>query len=92
MKSQQRKSYQDSDYKWTTASRRFGTAPSTEAPFREVNEDEFFVEDDWYELKGPDSLRYHYSEKDVQRILRERAEKRAAKAEKEIIDLTGDSD
>lgn len=30
-------------------------------PFKEVNEDVGFVEDDWYELRGADSLRYHYS-------------------------------
>ena len=30
-------------------------------PFQEVNEDEFFVEEDWYDPRGPDSLRYHYS-------------------------------
>ena len=40
------------------------------APFKEVNEDEFFVEDDWYEPRGLDSLEYYYSEKDIQYILR----------------------
>ena len=35
------------------------------ALFKEVNEDDFFGEDDWYEPRGLDSLRYHYSEKDV---------------------------
>ena len=62
------------------------------APFKEVNEDDGFVEEDWYEPRGPESLPYHYSEEDVRYILRRRAEKRAAAAEKEIIDLTGDSD
>ena len=61
------------------------------ASFKEVNEDDGFVEDDWYEPRGPDSLRYHYSEKDVQYILKRRAEKVVA-AEKKVIDLTGDSD
>ena len=63
-----------------------------QAPFKEVNEDDGFVEDDWYEPRGPDSLPYHYSGKDIQYILRRRAEKRAAAMEKEVIDLTGDSD
>ena len=58
------------------------------ALFKEVNENEFSVQDDWSEPRGPDSLRYHYLEEDVKR----RAEKRAAVMEKEVIDLTGDSD
>ena len=62
------------------------------APFREVNEDDFFVEEGWYEPRGPDSLRYHYAEKDVQYILKRRAKKRAAMEEKDVIDLTRDSD
>ena len=62
------------------------------APFKEVNEDDGFVEEDWYEPRGPESLPYHYSEEDVQYILKRRAEKRAAAMEKEVIDLTGDSD
>ena len=62
------------------------------APFKEVNKDDGFVEDDWYEPRGPDSLPYHYSEKDIQFILRRRAEKRVSVGEKEVIDLTGDSD
>ena len=62
------------------------------APFKEVNEDDGFVEDDWYEPRGPDSLPYHYSKRDIQHILRRRAEKQAAAEEKEVIDLTGDSD
>ena len=61
-------------------------------PFKEVNEDDGFVEDDWYELRGTDNLRYHYLEDDVQYILRKRAEKHAVAAKKEAIDLTGDSD
>ena len=69
-----------------------GEEKPLKASFKEVNEDEFFVEDDWYEPRGLGSLRYHYSEGDVQRILRRRAEKRAAAMEKEVIDLTGDSD
>ena len=62
------------------------------APFKEVNEDDFFVDDDWYDPRGLDSLRYHYSEEDVQYILKRRVEKQAVVAEKEVIDLTGDSD
>ena len=62
------------------------------APFKEVNEDGGFMEDDWYEPRGPDSLPYHYLEKDIQHILKRRAEKRAAAIKKEVIDLTGDSD
>lgn len=61
-------------------------------PFEEVNEDYGFVEGNWYEPRGTDSLRYHYSEEDVQYILKKRAEKWTAMGEKEIIDLTGDSD
>lgn len=34
-------------------------------PFEEVYEDVAFVENDWYELRGIDSLRYHYSEENV---------------------------
>ena len=45
------------------------------APFKEVNEDDGFVEDDWYEPRGPESLPYHYSKKDVWYILKRRAEK-----------------
>ena len=40
------------------------------APFKEVNEDDGFVEDDWYKPRGPDSLPYHYSERDIRHILR----------------------
>ena len=61
-------------------------------PFKEVNKDDGFVEDDWYEPRGPDSLLYHYSEKDVRCILKRRVEKCAAAEEREVIDLTGDSD
>ena len=61
-------------------------------PFKDIHGDDGFVEDDWYEPRGPESLPYHYSEKDVQYILKRRAEKRAAAEEKEVIDLTGDSD
>ena len=63
-----------------------------EAPFKEVNEDDGFVEDNWYKPRGLDSLGYHHSERDVQHILRRGAEKRAAAAKKEAIDLTGESD
>lgn len=45
------------------------------APFKEVNEDDGFVEDDWYEPRGPDSLRYHYAEEDMQYIFRRCTEK-----------------
>ena len=31
-------------------------------PFKEVNEDDGFVDDDWYEPRVSESLRYHYSE------------------------------
>ena len=61
-------------------------------PFKDIHGDDGYVEDDWYEPRGPDSLRYHYPEETVQYILRRRAEKRAAAEEKEVIDLTGDSD
>ena len=61
------------------------------APFKEINEDDRFVEDDWYKPRGPDSLRYHYAKEDVQYIFRRREEKQAAAVEKEVIDLTGDS-
>ena len=61
-------------------------------PFKDIHGDDGFVEDDWYEPRGPESLPYHYSEKDVRYILKRRAEKRAAAEEKEVIDLTGDSD
>ena len=61
-------------------------------PFKDIHGDDGFVEDDWYEPRGPDSLPYHYSEKDIQHILKRRVEKRAAAMEKEVIDLTGDSD
>ena len=61
-------------------------------PFKDIHGDNGFVEDDWYEPRGPDSLPYHYSERDIQHIRRRRAEKRAAVAEKEVINLTGDSD
>ena len=47
---------------------------------------------DWTSHRGPDSLRYHYPEETVQYILKRRAEKRAKALEKEVIDLTGDSD
>ena len=60
-------------------------------PFKDIHGDDGFVEDDWYEPRGPESLPYHYSEKDVRHILKRRAEKRAAAAGKEVIDLTGDS-
>ena len=61
-------------------------------PFKNIHGDDGFVEDDWYEPRGPESLPYHYSEKDVRYILKRRAEKRAAAEEKEVIDLTGNSD
>ena len=60
--------------------------------FKEVNEDDGFAEDDWCEPRGSYSLRYYYSEDDVQYILKKWAEKWGAMAEKEIIDLMGDSD
>ena len=56
-------------------------------PFKDIHEDDGFVEDDWYGPRGPESLPYHYSEKDVRYILKRRAEKRAATEEKEVIDL-----
>ena len=28
-------------------------------PFKNVNEDECYVEDDWYQPRGSDSLRYY---------------------------------
>ena len=61
-------------------------------PFKNIDEDEWYVEDDWYEPRGPDSLRYHYPEETVQYIIKRRAEKRAKALENEVIDLTGDSD
>ena len=61
-------------------------------PFKDIHGDDGYVEDDWYEPRGPDSLRYHYPEETVQYILRRRAEKRAAAMKDEVIDLTGDSD
>lgn len=41
--------------------------PSKETgqPFKEVNEDYGFVEEDRYEPRGANSLRYHYSKDDV---------------------------
>lgn len=62
------------------------------APFKEVNKDDGFVEEDWYEPRGPDSLHYYYMEQDVQYILRRHTEKRVAVAAKKIINLTYDSD
>lgn len=38
--------------------------------FKEVNENNGFVEHDWYEPSGTDSLWYHYSEDKVEYILR----------------------
>ena len=65
-------------------------------PFKMVNEDVHksngYVEEGWYEPRGTDSLWDHYSEEDVQYILWRRMEKRQAMAEKEVINLTGDSD
>ena len=49
------------------------------------------MEVDWYELRGTESLRYHYMESDIQYILQKCTEKRVA-AEREVIDLMGDSD
>lgn len=60
-------------------------------PFKKINGDDTFVEDDWYEPRGTYSLRYHYSRDGVQHILEKHAENWGA-AKKEIIDLTGDSD
>ena len=60
-------------------------------PFKKIKEDDGFGEDDWYEPRGTDSLRYHYSKDDAQYILKKHAKKRAG-AKKEIIDLTGDND
>ena len=34
-------------------------------PFKEVNEDDGFVENDWYDPRGINSLRYYYSQEDV---------------------------
>ena len=62
------------------------------APFKEVNKGDGFVEEDWYEPRGPDSLCYYYMEEDVQYILRRHTEKRVVVAAKEFINLTYDSD
>ena len=65
-------------------------------PFEKINEDVYksdgFVESECYELRGTDSLRYQYLEIEVQYILWRREEKQIAVAEKEVIDLRGDSD
>lgn len=39
-------------------------------PFKEVNEDDEFLKDDWYEPRGTGCLRYDYSEDEVQYILK----------------------
>ena len=38
--------------------------------FKEMNEDDGFAGDDWYEPRGTDSLKYHYSEENVHCILK----------------------
>ena len=59
-------------------------------PFKDIHGDDGFVEDGLVRAeRDQDSLPYHYSEKDIQHILRRRAEKRAAAEEKEVIDLDG---
>ena len=57
-----------------------------------VYESDGYVEKEWYEPRGPDSLLYFYSEEDVQYILRRRMEKWRVAEEKEVTDLMGDRD
>ena len=51
-----------------------------------------YVEEDQYKSRDTDSLYYHYSKEDVQYILRRCVEKSVAVVQKEMIDLTSDSD
>ena len=62
-------------------------------PFKRINEDadNGLMEDDWYEPRGIDSLKYRYSKTDAQYIFQKHIEKRTV-VEKEVFGFTGDSD
>ena len=61
--------------------------------FRRINEDvdDGFVEDNWQKPRGTNNLKYHYSESDVQYILKKCAKKQVV-ATRGVIYLIGNSD